>query len=68
MRSFYWQTAHRFGKFCRNFSKNQETWFSFLGESIVGEIERRKNCPALCAGNFLLGAQELVKLTLGDLK
>ena len=55
-----WQTAHRFGKFCKHFSRK------FL-VSIVGEIERRIFCRTLCAGVFSLGAQSLMKSTLGEI-
>jgi len=53
-----WQTEHSFGnKFSTDFSLK-------FGESIVGEMELRIFCQTLCAGNFSLGAQRLVKLTL----
>jgi len=56
-----WQTAHRFGEFSRDFSLK-------FGESIVGEIELQIFLRTLCAGNFLLGAQRLVKLTPAERK
>jgi len=40
-----------------------DSWFSFLEESIVGEIESRNFCQAQCAGDFSLVADWLVKLT-----
>jgi len=53
-----WQTAHRFGKFSIDFCLQS-------GESIFGEIEWQIFRQTLCANNFLLGKQSLVKFISG---
>ena len=57
MRSFLWQTAHKFGKFHTNFSfvfPGSNGWWNWTANFLPNTV---------CAGVFLLGAQSLVKST-----
>jgi hypothetical protein len=55
-----------FGKGRTNLVKKCTNLSSKFGIFIVGEIEPGFFRRTLCAGNFLLGEKNLVKLTLGE--
>jgi len=61
-----WQMANRFGEGHINLANFNSHYMQSLMQN-VGEIEQGIFfCQKLCTGDFLLGAQSLVKLTLGQ--